>query len=154
MNHKIYGLLFLFSVAVISASCSNFAHRKNSIEFVSYNTDIDGMSVQPIESKDNQHMKIMITQEPYVDCWQGHSYSVFSVDSGEEILKKDDYKFTEDQLLMEKDNEGTTGKAVKEFWIDMFDFKESGEYILHNEFYLNPREYYGSLDILVIIKLQ
>lgn len=148
---KIYVLFLNLAIAIVFSICCNLTQRKYGIELITYETDIEGLSVQLTDDDKNGHFTIMIIQEPYVKYWLSCDYSVFFADSGEEIQIKENHGFPEVQILLEKDTNSLKGSAVKEYWLDMFDFQCQGEYIIHNELYKENLEHFGILNLRVKI---
>ena len=149
------GLLLLLTMILLLTAFSFCGKEAPKVEFtfISYETDISGLSVEDTSGANKQILEIRIIQYPFTEYWLGRDYTVFSADTGEEVPKFDKYKFTDDQIWMEPDEDGSKGSAAKQFQPEWFDFKKSGEYIFHSKVYKEPADHYGTLDIHVNIQV-
>jgi len=140
----------LVSSVLLISVLSLFACGKNTpalkLEFLSCETDIEGLSVNESGSADNC-LDVRIMADSDKEYWFGNEFSVISEETGNEVNKFDKFKFTDEKIVMQKD--GTVSIALKQFHMDWFDIKESGEYILRSTVYSGSAEIAGKLDVLV-----
>lgn len=158
-------LLGLFVIMAFSSCRKTPDHKKDAtsepdnleITLESWESDIDFLiDVMDITRGTRDHLDVLIVfvETPdYVPFWYGQHYSINGLKDGKPVQMSDGHEFEDGQYFPDYNFTYPEGYAIKRFYLADFDFQESGDYIIHNDFRIDPNEKIGILDLKVHVTI-